>query len=87
MPIGIQGYQTLPPFSILIFALVDTKNLLWTVNSGKAAAKRQRVVVLTAIALAAYLGYAAIKNVHMPWYTKKILFFAIIVSTFYNHTV
>ena len=42
-------------------------------NSGKAAAKRERVVVLTAIALAAYLGYAATRNVQIPWNAKKKL--------------
>ena len=42
-------------------------------KSGKAAAKIQRVVVLTAIALAAYLGYAAIRNVQIPWNKKKTL--------------
>ena len=34
----------------------------------------QRVVVLTAIELAAYLGYAATRNVQIPWNTKKKLF-------------
>ena len=50
-----------------------SRSLLCTVNSGNAAAKIQRVVVLTAMELAAYLGYAATRKVQIPWKTKKNL--------------
>lgn len=46
---------------------------LWFPNSGKTAPKLDRIKLLAAKALAAYMGYASTRKVKIPEYTKIVL--------------